>query len=46
MLQLSVVHLDTRKILIFNLYIIHDSFEKILWQDVLNFTTYNKRPTD
>ena len=38
MLQLNVVHLGTRKILIFNnLYIIHDSFEKKWWQDVLNF---------
>ena len=40
MLQLYVVHLDTRKILIFNsLYIIHDNFEKKWWHDVLNFTT-------
>ena len=40
MLQLNVVHQDTRKILIFNnLYIIQDSFEKKRWQDMLNFTT-------
>ena len=29
MFQLNVVHLDTRKILIFdNLYIVHDNFKK------------------
>ena len=29
MFQLNLVHLDTRKVLIFNnLYIIHDNFEK------------------
>ena len=40
MLQLHVVHLDTRKILIFNsLYITHDNFEKKWWHDVFNFTT-------
>ena len=39
MLQLNVVHLDTRKISIFNnLYIIQHNFEKKWWQDVLNFT--------
>ena len=43
MLQLNVVHLDTRKTLIFNnLYIIHDNFEKKWWQDVSNFTTRNR----
>ena len=41
MLKSSVVHLDTRNVLIFkNLYIIHDNFEKkTYWQNVLNFTT-------
>ena len=37
MLQLNVVHLDTKNILIFNnLYIIHDNFRKKWWQDMLN----------
>ena len=40
MFQLNVVHLATRKILIFNnLYTMHDKFEKKWWQDVSNFTT-------
>ena len=43
MLQLNVVHLDTGKVLIFNnLYIIHNTFEKKLWQNVLNFTTRDR----
>ena len=47
MFQLSVVHLDAGKILIFNnLYIIQDSFEKKWWQDVLNFITTRDRLTD
>ena len=47
MFQLSVVHLDAGKILIFNnLYIINDSFEKKWWQDVLNFITTRDRLID
>ena len=40
MMELNVVHVDTRKILICHkFYIIHDNFEGKWWQDVLNFTT-------
>ena len=47
MFQLSVVHLDAGKNLIFNnLYIIHDSFENKWWQDVLNFITTRDRLID
>ena len=40
MMQLNVVHVDTRKILFCNNFqIILDNFEKKWWQNVLNFTT-------
>ena len=42
-LQLNVVHLNTRNISNSNsLYIIHDSFKKKWWQDMLNFTTRDR----
>ena len=45
MLQLSVVHLDTRKILIINnLCIIYDNFEKKIVAKSVKL--YYKRPTD
>ena len=45
MLQLNVVHLDTRNMLNFNnLYIIHDNFEKNIVARYVEF--YYKRPTD
>ena len=43
MLQLNMVHLDTRKILaINNLDIIHVNFEKKSWQEVLPFTARDR----
>ena len=44
MLQLNVVHLDTRKILFFNnnLYSTHNNFDKQWWQDVLDFTARDR----
>ena len=43
MLQLNVVHLNTRNISNSNsLYIIHDNFKKKRWQDMLNFTTRDR----
>ena len=45
MLQLNVVHLDKIKILIIiNLWIIHDNFEKNIVAKSVKF--YYKRPTD
>ena len=43
MLQSNVIHLDTRKILIFNnSYILRDNVEKKWWQDLLSFTTRDR----